>query len=543
MAFQQFVTTSNRARKLVLISIAIIAGLVFLIPQPAAPAARPALPRTITQTAHNNAPELAKAPVSVDTATADLSTVSRGQRLLWINTFFLFDYESGLHLHHSAVEGQLCEFAASRGVKVDLMLIKPVSSSSLLKQLKPDRVLRPCIDKVVTCKKGSIVDCYKKHSVLASRNYAAVWTRDDESLMGTHELLKLLKLPTMLHSDASLDTFPDTKWQTRHLLGPDRFTQLDECVLPESLSSIHYPGYIKYAHGVHGTGGWGGSCLRHMSTVRNEEELKQKLPFFCGSGMRSYHYLQTKEQRALFMAPYLFGIELAAEVVVFRGEAVAIEYQSGMYTCGDKLVHTFPAYWPSLDTAARKQCDQLVQKTVAMLQVRNMVLGIQLLFDWRRDEPTFGCSFIEANLRPHDWDILTDHSFGVRHYKRWFDYGAVSLSLAFDQDPRSLIVESPPAFQSQLISSCPLNQTGANGFMDQKSLYKAWTTNPACTFAVDHDPAEAFARVEHALPCLKGPIVLAPGDEMRKLCHNQIDEGFFWWSDNAALNEDIDTNN
>ena len=81
------------------------------------------------------------------------------------------------------------------------------------------------------------------------------------------------------------------------------------------------------------------------------------------------------------------------------------------------------------------------------------------------------------------------------------------------------------------------------GFMDQKSLYKAWTTNPACTFAVDHDPAEAFARVEHALPCLKGPIVLAPGDEMRKLCHNQIDEGFFWWSDNAALNEDIDTNN
>ena len=44
---------------------------------------------------------------------------------------------------------------------------------------------------------------------------------------------------------------------------------------------------------------------------------------------------------------------LLLQVVVFRGEAVAIEYQSGMYTCGDKLVHTFPAYWPSLDQAAR----------------------------------------------------------------------------------------------------------------------------------------------------------------------------------------------
>ena len=52
-------------------------------------------------------------------------------------------------------------------------------------------------------------------SVLASRNYAAVWTRDDESLMGTHELLKLLKLPTMLDSDASLTTVSgsDSEWQ------------------------------------------------------------------------------------------------------------------------------------------------------------------------------------------------------------------------------------------------------------------------------------------------------------------------------------------
>ena len=69
---------------------------------------------------------------------------------------------------------QLCEFAASRGVKVDLMLIKPVSSSSLLKQLKPDTVLRPCIDKVVTCKKGTIVDCYKKHRLLPTTLRAQV---------------------------------------------------------------------------------------------------------------------------------------------------------------------------------------------------------------------------------------------------------------------------------------------------------------------------------------------------------------------------------
>ena len=40
-------------------------------------------------------------------AVDNLSVSTRGKRVLWINSFFLFDYESGLHLHHSAVEGQV----------------------------------------------------------------------------------------------------------------------------------------------------------------------------------------------------------------------------------------------------------------------------------------------------------------------------------------------------------------------------------------------------------------------------------------------------
>jgi hypothetical protein len=48
----------------------------------------------------------------------------------------------------------------------------------------------------------------------------------------------------------------------------------------------------------------------------------------------------------------------------------------------------------------RARCDALVGRVVRSTHVHNRIVGVQLMFDWRRDEPSFGCHLIEVNVRP-----------------------------------------------------------------------------------------------------------------------------------------------
>ena len=119
--------------------------------------------------------------------------------------------------------------------------------------------------------------------------------------------------------------------QNELLLGKHAARWIKDCKQPDDLV---YPGFIRYAKGVHATGaalqpthnshlimyrrvrvgspmrggprhrpllplvpaivsagGWGAQCLRHMSSVRSKEEMARKLPFLCGEGMGSYSVL------------------------------------------------------------------------------------------------------------------------------------------------------------------------------------------------------------------------------------------------------------
>jgi hypothetical protein len=51
------------------------------------------------------------------------------------------------------------------------------------------------------------------------------------------------------------------------------------------------------------------------------------------------------------------------------------------------------------------KCDALVRRVVAVLGAFNMVLGVQLMYDYRGEG---SCHFIEVNPRPHDWSMLSD---------------------------------------------------------------------------------------------------------------------------------------
>ena len=74
-----------------------------------------------------------------------------------------------------------------------------------------------------------------------------------------------------------------------------------------------------------------------------------------------------------------------------------ILYQSGQQACGERMVSLFPAYWPGieeerLDTGLTgryhpgrrvHKCDALVRRVVAMLGSFNVVLGAQLMYNYR----------------------------------------------------------------------------------------------------------------------------------------------------------------
>ena len=64
---------------------------------------------------------------------------------------------------------------------------------------------------------------------------------------------------------------------------------VSQCELsPEQLSAVSFPAYVKFDFGVSATGGRGGDCLQHMSTIHDREDLLDKLPFFCTPTMDQF---------------------------------------------------------------------------------------------------------------------------------------------------------------------------------------------------------------------------------------------------------------
>jgi len=474
------------------------------------------------------------APSTSSSATqGDAFEQLQGKRILQLNNYFIFDYADKLKLAHQAVDSQFCEYAASRGVIVDVML-SGYDEKELIRTKQPQDVMRPCLGKLIICASAPM-DCYKER--LADVKYDAVWTRDDDVNYAAHEIALKLGLPSIFNPKLPMRTHEQltSKGQNELLLGKHAARWIKDCKQPDDLV---YPGFIRYAKGVHATGGWGAQCLRHMSSVRSKEEMARKLPFLCGEGMGSYSVLREAGARELYYTPLNVGIELYAEVIVYKGRSTII-YQSGGYSCAGRMVHMFPGWWPGFDApAAKAQCDALVRKVVKTMRVHNHILGVQMMFDWRKGK-SFGCKFTEANLRPHDWKILSDPGFGWRHFERLFDYGAVGLSLAFGVDPTPLIAEVPKAFHSAFASVCPLNLTGPGGFMDHGDLYKLWMAGSCYKIAVRPTSAQAFEDIRHDVPCKEGPSIYDVTPKLKARCTTEIGQNWFWWTDSDLLLADI----
>jgi hypothetical protein len=356
-------------------------------------------------------------------ATDHAYATMKGKRLLVLGNFFLGDNDAGIKMHWESVDGQLCEFAARQGVKVDYML-------SSTNHIPASVAFKLCYGNSVICKERTALECYDNWMASLdeadpSRHHDAVTSRDDLTIEGTQLLAERLGLPTLFKPGTSLASFAlnlalafnnTPAYQLGH-----------SCATPsvEEVPDSAFPLYVKYALGLHSSGGWGGECVRQMATARNRSELALKLPFFCGKGMHSYAFLQEQDQREMFLTKALFGTEVSVEVAVYHGQVVFASFRAAHMTCGGKVTSTWPASAPGWE-AAKPQCRALVDSVVASGGVWNSLVGVQLFYDWRTDSPTYGCRLVEMNPRPHDWAMLADHSWSLRHGGAdYFDYGAV----------------------------------------------------------------------------------------------------------------------
>ena len=285
-----------------------------------------------------------------------------------------------------------------------------------------------------------------------------------------------------------------------------------------------------------------------MITVCNFDVLLRVHAF--ATGMRSYWYLKTPDQRQMYLTRALFGLEIAVEVAVFQGKASLVDFRAGFMFCDNKMASTFPTYAPGWDEQVQSRCTALVHQVVAKAGLYNAVVGVQLFYDWR--DPEAGCSLIELNPRPHDWAISADHSWNIRRgSENYFDYGAAMLYLAFDLDPAPLRLSVPSVYRSAVAMVCPMptdkgrTTLGTGGVFDYKQ-FMALATGEAqgtdCDISIAPTPAKAAAGLiaGGGWPCLAGPNHLPLGPELEQLCFHEITASpSWWWIDTKLLKKDV----
>lgn len=482
----------------------------------------------------------AETPKPPDSAAA-ADALMRGKRLVVLGNFFLGDFDSKRKFHHEAVEGQLCEFASRQGVTIDFLLFDKARS-------KPDRVYKLCAGQSVMCDRNaeatSVFSCYETLLKLLPEGtqHAAVASRDDERMEATQLLAERLGLPSPFAKGHEIrhDTFALSF--AEHFNKGGTYPLGGDCRVPSEseVPDAAFPLFVKFAQGLHSTGGWGGLCVREMQHVRDRGELARKMPFFCGEGMRSYWFLKKPAQREMYLTRALFGIEIMVEVAVYRGKPSLVDFRAGMMACDGKVASTFPMHAPGWNDAAHARCKALVEHVVEKAGLYNAVVGIQLFYDWR--DPEAGCSLIELNPRPHDWAIAADHSWNIRRGSDdYFDYGAAMLYLAFDLDPAPLRLSVPAAYSSAVALVCPMDNTGSGGVFNYKQFMSLATNAAACEVSIAPTPAKAVDGLPAGeWPCLDGPTHLPLGLDLERLCMQEIKSKMsFWWINTKLLRKDV----
>lgn len=434
------------------------------------------------------------------TAAIDPDAVFNGTSFLLIESYYL----SHRPFHRRVLpsldgEGRLCEFAASRNVAVDVMVLhtaEMLKNDTLSHAFVRDarRSLIACLRDVFLCEHDAL-DCVVNgtDTLLRHRDYDAGYAFGESHLTfaALEQILSRSARPRRTHTMRA-DVAMSSAWFAKSELlsrmnAADQAVPIDalQCdVTDDVLRRVRFPVFVKFDHGTGSTAGNGGSCIRHMALARSEAELRRKLPFFCLPTVRRFaEWLHVGQTQRPIICPFYGGGEASVDVVVFRGKAVGKVFRRARFEHGGVLYESAPAVFPggiilsgeqvdgvsAVSQTAQRNCDALIDQAVAASGVWNRLIGLQMRIDYASG----ACTLIELNHRQHVGDKVHDTQFAAKRFDTFWDSGAVAMYLAFDLDPTPLLMHPPRATRSAILVGCRQHPTNVQFNVDN-AIYPAW---------------------------------------------------------------------
>jgi hypothetical protein len=396
-------------------------------------------------------------------------------------------------------EGRLCEFAGSRNVAIDVMVLhgaEMLKNDTVSQAFVRDarRSLIACVRDVFLCAHDAL-DCIANSSydLLRSRDYDAGYAFGEEhtTFVALERVLARSKRPRLTQTMRADVPLSESWFAKSELLS--RMNAADDAVpvdpvlctvSDDLLRRVRFPVFVKFDRGVGSTAGNGGTCIRHMAVARSEAELRRKLPFFCLPTIRRFStWLVVSEWQRPIICPFYGGGELSVDVVVFRGKVVGKVYRRARFERGGVRYESAPAVFPqgiilageeiegasNVSRAAQRNCDALIERAVVASGVWNRLIGVQARIDLASGD----CSLVELNHRQHVGDKVHDTQFALKRFDTLFDTGAIALYLAYDIDPTPLIMHPPRETRSAILVGCREHAQNVQFNVDD-SIYPAW---------------------------------------------------------------------
>lgn len=446
-------------------------------------------------------------------------------------------------------EGRLCEFAASRNVAVDVMVLhcaEMLKNDTVSQTFVRDarRSMIACVRDVFLCARDAL-DCIDSgsHDVLRHRDYDAGYAFGEEhtTFAALERVLARSARPRRTQTMRADVTVSETWFTKSELLS--RMNAADEAVTVDAarcavsddlLRRVRFPVFVKFDLGTGSSAGNGGTCLRHMAVARSEAELRRKLLFFCLPTIRRFStWLHVGGSQRPIVCPFYGGGEASVDVVVFRGKVVGKVWRRARFEHGGVRYESAPAVFPqgiiltgeedvggvsSVSRAAQRNCDALVERAVVASGVWNRLIGMQL----RIETESGACTLIEVNQRQHIGDKVHDTQFGLKRYDTLWDSGAIALYLAFDIDPTPLLMHPPRETRSAILVGCREHSQNVQFNVDD-SIYPAWMRQDGlCNVTFAATPQLLWRHP--AFPQLPDDFAtkaLPFGEELHNICRSQ----------------------
>jgi len=271
----------------------------------------------------------------------------------------------------------------------------------------------------------------------------------------------------------------------------------------EAMQQAIVVGFPLFLKPLLGTGQSAGMATELLSgRINDMEKLQAEVTRILGDDIAWLQMAKRSNTRLrhLIMEPFLNGPEIFAETTVMGGVPLAVSLRASKLPRRPEAATNLPSewHWPALlEEAEAAECQEAARNIVRALELQNGVFGIQLVLDRK-----LGCTFLEVNVRPHNWDMLHDTSAQLFLQPDLWHYGLMALMIALGQPPHAFMhLATKPAMR--LSAFCCGNHRESQLIHRETLMFYRLATmqhdivNNTCTVVLWRQEAVAMWDVRH----------------------------------------------